>query len=161
MYSLYKFSRGLNSWIQSLIASMGVAMAVIVAVQVFFRYALNSSLFWSEEVARLLLVWLTFLGATVAYFHGAHPGVDGLYRRLAPGWQKLAACLTHCASLSLFTVMIYSGIEFSWFVRLQITPAINLPKWIMMAVVPAAGLIFTIHCLAFLGRVFKGEGSGQ
>ncbi|WDP93263.1 MAG: TRAP transporter small permease [Desulfobacter sp.] len=136
---------------------MGIAMAVIVTVQVFSRYVLNHSLFWSEELARLLLVWLTFFGATVAYYHGAHPGVDGFYRRLAPGWQKGAACLTHGASLALFAVMIYSGIEFSWFVRLQITPALNLPKWVMMAVVPVSGLIFTIHGLAFLGRSLKGR----
>ncbi len=156
MYYLYKISRGLNRCVQALVSSMGIAMAVIVAVQVFSRYVLNYSLFWSEELARLLLVWLTFFGATVAYFHGAHPGVDGLFRRLPPVWQKIMACLTHGVSLSLFFVMMRSGVEFAWFVRMQITPALQLPKWIMMAVVPVAGLIFTIHGLAFMGQVLKG-----
>lgn len=158
MGHLDKFSRELNRRVQGLVAAMGIAMAVIVAVQVFSRYVLNHSLFWSEEVARLLLVWLTFFGATVAYYHGAHPGVDGLYRRLSPAWRNTAACLTHGASLALFAVMIRSGIEFAWFVRLQITPALNLPKWVIMGVVPVSGLVFTIHGLAFLARIFKGKG---
>lgn len=47
---------------------VGCAFALIVALtiaQVFFRFALNSPLVWSEELARLLLVWVTFIGAAV------------------------------------------------------------------------------------------------
>jgi len=155
---LNRLSRGLNLRVQTLVASMGIAMASIVAIQVFFRYVLNHSLFWSEELARLLLVWLTFFGATVAYYHHAHPGVDGLFRRLSPVWQKGAACLTHLASLGLFAVMMVSGVAFAWFVRLQITPALHLPKWVVMCAVPVAGFIFTVHCLAFLVQVFTAKG---
>ena len=140
---------------------MGMAMAVIVGAQVFCRYVLNHSLFWSEELARLILVWLTFLGATVAYYHRAHPGVDGLYRRLPPAWQKGAALLTHAAGLALFSVMIASGIRFAWFVRLQITPALNLPKWVVMAVVPVAGIIFMVHALAFIRETLVTDGTGR
>lgn len=37
------------------------AMTIIILVQVFFRYVLNNSLPWSEELARYLMVWMTFL----------------------------------------------------------------------------------------------------
>ncbi|MCG8615778.1 MAG: TRAP transporter small permease [Desulfobacterales bacterium] len=154
---LNNISRGVNRWIQGLVCTMGMTMAVIVAVQVFCRYVLNHSLFWSEELARLILVWLTFLGATVAYYHRAHPGVDGLYRRLPPVWQKGAALLTHGAGLALFSVMIFSGVQFAWFVRLQITPALNLPKWVLMAVVPVAGVIFVVHVLAFIVQTLAAD----
>ncbi len=153
---LRKFSQGLNTCIQVMVSSMGIAMAVIVAVQVFFRYGLNQSLFWSEEVARFLLIWLTFAGATVAYYHRAHPGVDGLYRRLPPGLQQGAAILVHLASMALFLVMVISGSQFAWFVRLQITPALGLPKWIVMAIVPVTGLIFMVHGLVFLWETLSG-----
>ncbi len=159
---LIKISNGLNRRIQTLVCAMGISMAVIVAVQVFCRYVLNHSLFWSEELARLILVWLTFLGATVAYYYRAHPGVDGLYRRLPEGGQKAAAMLVHLASLSLFAVMVFSGSQFAWFVRLQITPALNLPKWVIMAVVPVAGIIFTVHCLTFAGKtLLSGKDKGS
>ncbi len=157
---LNRLSQDLNRWVQALISFMGIVMVVIVAVQVFSRYALNYSLFWSEELARMLLVWLTFFGATVAYYYGAHPGVDVLYQRLSSEWRKAAACVTHGAGLALFTVMIWSGIEFSWFVRMQITPALNLPKWIIMAVVPVSGVIFIIHGLAFLTQELRGLKAG-
>lgn len=154
---LNRISHGLNRRIRTVVCAMGMAMALVVAAQVFCRYVLNHSLFWSEELARLLLVWLTFLGATVAYYHKAHPGVDGLYLRLPVRWQKRAAVVSLLAGLCLFGVMIVSGIKFAWFVRLQITPAMNLPKWVVMAVVPAAGMIFTVHALAFLGQTLRGR----
>lgn len=149
---LDRISYSINHWVENLVCAMGITMAIIVATQVFSRYVLNYSLFWSEELARFLLVWLTFLGATVAYFYGAHPGVDVLYRRLSPGLQRWASLVVHGVSLCLFGVMVIHGMEFAWFVRFQITPALSLPKWIVMGVIPMGGLIFMVHGLAFLFR---------
>jgi TRAP-type C4-dicarboxylate transport system permease small subunit len=152
---LDRISKGINRWVETLVAAMGITMALIVATQVFSRYILNYSLFWSEEVARFFLVWITFLGASVAYFYGAHPGVDGLYQRLPKGLQRWADLIVHGSSLALFSVMVIHGIGFSWFVRLQITPALSLPKWIIMGVIPLSGMIFWVHGLAFLSRAIS------
>ena len=151
-------SRALNRWIQFLVSAMGMAMAGIVAIQVFFRYGLNHSLFWSEELARILLVWLTFFGATVAYFHKAHPGVDGLVRRLPARGRRMAALFSHLAALALFSVMVWYGMQFAYFVRLQITPALGWPKWVVMAAVPGAGLVFWVHGLAMVIETLTGRG---
>ena len=124
-------------------------MAFIVALQVFFRYVLNQSLFWSEELARYLLVWLTFLGATAAYRRHAHPGVDFLYQYLPAAYQKILRMITHLASIGLFLVMTIYGYQFAYFVRLQISPALNLPKWIILGIIPVCGLIFLLHAIAF------------
>jgi hypothetical protein len=70
---LDKLSFTINSWIEYLLFGLGFTMTVVVAVQVFFRYVLNQSLFWSEELARYLLVWLSFLGASVAYRDNHRP----------------------------------------------------------------------------------------
>jgi len=154
--NLVRISYRINLWVEKMVCAMGITMAVIVAAQVFSRYVLNYSLFWSEELARFLLVWLTFFGASVAYFYQAHPGVDALYRRLPPGLQRWARMVVHGASLCLFGVMVIHGAWFAWFVRLQITPALSLPKWIIMGVVPMSGLIFLVHGLAFLSREISG-----
>lgn len=143
---------------------MGMGMALVVALQVVSRYMFNHSLFWSEELARFLLIWLSFLGATVAYCHGVHPGVDSLVRRLPAMWKTGAALAAYLAGAVLFGVMVISGTQFAWFVRLQITPALGISKWIIMAVVPASGAIFLVHCLAGICRVFDtdmNEKTGQ
>ena len=139
-----------NDWVERSLAVMGIALALIVAAQVFFRFALNSSLFWSEELARYLLVWLTFLGASSAYFRGIHPGIDVLTAHLSGPWHRLCRTLVHLVSLTLFIVMIYHGSLFAHFVRAQITPALALPKWIVFSVIPLSGTLFLLHCLVFL-----------
>ncbi|MBI9086387.1 MAG: TRAP transporter small permease [Desulfobacterales bacterium] len=136
---------------------MGLSMAAIVAVQVFCRYALNASLFWSEELARHLLVWMTFLGASTAYRRQAHPGVDMVTTRLPAPVRRRVEIAVHWVCLAVFAVMVVYGIEFSWFVRLQISPALNLPKWLLFGIVPVSGAICTVHAVAFLVSRPPGE----
>ena len=161
MNLLEHLSRAINQWVERLLFGLGFAMAMIVAVQVFFRYVLNHSLFWSEELARYLLVWLTFLGASVAYHRGAHPGIDFFYAKMPPPIKQAARFLVHLASLILFGIMIFYGYQFSYFLRLQITPALHLPKWIIFSIIPISGLILMVHALTFLGREFKGPARGS
>ena len=137
---------------------MGMTMAAVVAVQVFCRYVLNASLFWSEELARHLLVWMTFLGASTAYRRRAHPGVDMVTNRLTAPMRRRVEVGVHWVSLAVFGVMVIYGIRFSWFVRLQISPALNLPKWFLFGIVPVSGAICLIHALAFLAKPPPPEG---
>jgi TRAP-type C4-dicarboxylate transport system permease small subunit len=148
--ALERLSATLNGWIEYLLFGIGLSMTVVVAVQVFFRYGLNQSLFWSEELARYLLVWLSFLGASVAYRRKAHPGIDILQAKMPAVLQRLSAITVHLASLALFIVMIVYGYRFAYFVRLQISPALYLPKWIVFSIIPISGFILMIHGFNFL-----------
>ncbi len=138
-----------NRYLEYLLFGLGFSMALLVAVQVFCRYILNSSLFWSEELARYMLVWLSFFGATVAYYRHLHPGVDALIARFPATGQRISQLLVYGVTIGLALVMIISGCRFAWFVRLQITPALALPKWILLAVIPLSGVIFLLYALLF------------
>ena len=48
----------------------------IILAQVFYRYVLNDSLGWSEEVAKIMMVWSAFLVAPWAYRQGANVSID-------------------------------------------------------------------------------------
>ena len=91
MSALDKLSRSLNSWIEYLLFGLGLAMTLVVAAQVLSRYLFNHSLFWSEELARYFLVWLSFLGASVAYRRKVHPGIDLLQAKMPASLQKISA----------------------------------------------------------------------
>ena len=155
---LEKLSLSINRGVEFLLFGFGLSMAIIIAVQVFARYALNNSIFWSEELARFLLIWLTFLGATAVFRRKAHPGIDVLYTRMPPAMRKFAEIATHCAGMGLFGVMIIHGCRFTWFVREQISPALHLPKWVIMGIIPISGIIFMIHGINFLMDDFRGNG---
>ena len=59
-----KLSHLINHWVEYALFALGLSMALIVANQVFFRYALNQSLFWSEE----LVFYKTIINAQGAEF---------------------------------------------------------------------------------------------
>jgi len=157
MDALERISRAVNHGVEFVLFGLGFTMFIVVAVQVFFRYALNHSLFWSEELARYLLVWLTFLGASVAYRRNIHPGIDIVYVRMPTSIQRTVSIFIHSISTVLFGVMIFYGIQFSYFVRLQISPALYLPKWIVFSIIPLSGIIFMIHGVSFLIDEIKGK----
>ncbi len=142
---LHALSRVLNRVIEVTIGILAMAMALVTGLQVFFRYGLNHSLFWSEEVGRILLVWITFLGATVAYRRKAHVGIDVVVRRLAPAAQRGLERLLLGLSSLFFLVLIGYGIRFIRFIAHQKTAALGLPMGLPYTVVPLSGLIFLIH----------------
>lgn len=59
--------------------ALGVLTGAIVAVTlaaVWWRYALNAPLSWTEQVCRIFFVWMTFLGAAVLYRERLHVAID-------------------------------------------------------------------------------------
>lgn len=132
-------------------------MAILVAVQVFCRYILNSSLFWSEELARYMLVWLSFFGATVAYYRNLHPGVDALTSRLSAAKRRISQQLVYITTMGLAMIMVISGTQFAWFVRMQISPALSIHKWIILIVIPLSGTLLFVYALTFFLKTLKQE----
>lgn len=159
MFLLEKISLHCNRFAEKSLLLLGLLMAVIVILQVFCRYILNHSLFWSEELARYLLVWLTFLGASVGYYRNMHPGVDVFYSRLSESLKRYARIGVAGLSLLFFLVMIWYGFRFAYFVRLQTTPALSLPKWTIFSIIPISGLLLFIHGFAKLSAEFRKGGS--
>jgi C4-dicarboxylate transporter DctM subunit len=72
------------------IAFLVVAQAVVVALQVIGRHVLREPIPWTEEIARLLLVWLMCVGGISAVRDGQHPRVTALLR-LLPDSRRRAA----------------------------------------------------------------------
>ncbi|SMC18841.1 TRAP-type C4-dicarboxylate transport system, small permease component [Desulfacinum hydrothermale DSM 13146] len=150
MQWVFWLSERLNGLVEGSLFVFGFSMAIITGVQVFCRYVLNHSLFWSEEVGRMLLVWITFLGATAAYKRKAHVGIDLVVRRLPPPAEKAAELVVLALSLIFFFVLVFYGIQFMGFIAGQKTAALGIPMGLAYAVIPLSGLIFSVHALSQL-----------
>lgn len=84
-----------------LIIAAFAVMVIVVALQVLFRYFLNLSLDWADEVGRLSFVWTAFLGVPHGVKIGAHVGID-FVAKLMPSsplaWVFRVSCIA-CATL--------------------------------------------------------------
>ncbi|GAB3184087.1 TRAP transporter small permease [Hydrogenophaga aquatica] len=132
-------------------------MVILVFGNVVLRYVFNSGITVAEEVSRLLFLYCTFLGATVAMRERLHLGVDSLTRRLPALGKRL--CLVSSLALMLFCCVLV--IQGSW-AQVLINTSVKMPvTGLSVGVVYAAGLIFSVSAalivlydlyIAVLGR---------
>ncbi len=123
-------------------------MSILIGVQVFCRYILNNSLFWSEEVGRILLVQITFLGASIAFKSGIHPSIRTLVERFSLANQRRIHLFTLAISLAFFATLAWYGTHFALFISKQVTPSLGISKALPVAIIPLASAIASIHALA-------------
>ena len=80
-------------------------MVVSMGLQVLYRYVLSFPLAWTEEVARLAMVWLTFVGASMVLGKKGHIIID-IFVRMLPPRIRLAIALLFDLSIAAFLLMV-------------------------------------------------------
>ena len=86
-------------------------MVVVIIIQVFFRYVLNSALPWPYEVARFLMLWMTGLIAPSAYRWGGFVSIDMLERFLPKIISTLLTLFLLIVSLFVLIIGLELGLK--------------------------------------------------
>ena len=86
-------------------------MVVIILIQVFFRYGLNSALPWPDEAARFFMLWMTGLIAPSAYRWGGFVSIDILFNFLPSKIIKVLTLILLIISLMVLIVGLQFGIK--------------------------------------------------
>jgi TRAP-type C4-dicarboxylate transport system permease small subunit len=137
-----------------------VLMVVLVALGVFFRYVLSSSLAWYDEFASYLLVWLTFYGAVAASYRRRHIGFEVVVNRLMPSTRRMLGIVAELFVLGFQVVLFYYG--WTLMQKMGDDTAISLP-WIKMgwvySVLPIAGGLMLLISLERLLHLLFGSGT--
>lgn len=135
----------INRWI--LIVALA-AMSVIVFLNVVLRYTTGDSILWSEEVARYLMIWLTYLGIGPVLRLGGHMAIDTLHGAVGERRALVLRALIIAVMLGFCIVMVVVGIDFVDRTSFQSTPVTDISFSFVAAAIPT-GFAFTIwHMLA-------------
>jgi TRAP-type C4-dicarboxylate transport system permease small subunit len=122
------------------------AMAVVVMVQVVTRYILKIPLFWTEELARYLMIWAGVIGAALGIGLGVHTSVQWFVSFLPPRAQ-IAAQLAVDSLVLLFVAMTFAGsVSLMSFLKFQISPAMQISMVIPYLAFPVGCVVmgFTV-----------------
>jgi TRAP-type transport system small permease protein len=129
-------------------------MVCIVLLSVFFRYVLNDSLFWSDELVRYVFVWFTMIGAAVVLREREHIRIEYFVEKLPERTRRMieAAVLAGvCLLQSAFAIL---GFLWVWSTRGTSTSALQWPLNIFFyAAVPISSVIAWYYSL---NRLRKG-----
>ena len=154
MSALQQASSAVNRVVEKALIGVGAVICLILFVQVVARYA-GSSLGWSEEVSRHLLVAITFLGGTVAYKRASFIGLKGFGHKLGPFVEHAIVVALQLMTLGCFGLIAWFGAIYTVKAAEHTTASLQIPMAVPFAVIPVAGVIFVLHVLADIARTFE------
>lgn len=132
----------------NLVKVLGIAMVLVILLQIAARYLPTSAFIWTEEVARLLFLWFSFLGTALTLTKNMHLGIDFFYNKFNK-IGKVIATYGGLAIMFVFAIVIgYFGIRLIAMVNIQRSPIFHLPMSLFYAPVPTAGILFGIYMIA-------------
>ena len=138
-----------------------VALAVIVVVGVVFRTA-GASLVWYDEVASILLAWITFYGAALAALRGAHIGVPSLVDMMPPALRVAVTLLAEALVIAFFVLLAWIG----WSVLdvLATDYLVSIPEVSVkytQSVIPIGAMLFALAEILRLPEVLRAARAGR
>lgn len=144
-----------------------VVFAVLVLVVmwgVFTRQILEDQPAWTEELARLLLVWLAILGGVLAYSGDRHLGVDLLVSRFDLSSRRIAIAVGHALVFGFSTcVLLIGGIEL-FIERLdsgQMMATLGIRKAWFYFVLPVGGGLISLLAIEKILATLSGKGETE
>ena len=137
------------------IASLLLLLIVItMASQVFARYVFGAPFQWSEEVARLALIWMTFISAAYVLAEGRHIAVDMISTRVGDRGKLVIECLGYVAVAGSCLMLMIGGARFVWYVGKVGSPALGIPKTYWYGAGMVGLLLMAAHSLVNLLQVW-------
>lgn len=130
-------------------------LAVVVFVQFFTRYVLNDSIAWTEEVARYLLVAVTFLGATIAVRKNTHIHVEFFYRYLPRPLSRGAASVVDAVRILFLAYFAYLSWKVLQLMGNQRMASVDLPMGLLYWVVLIGFVAMTVRAVQVAWRHWR------
>jgi TRAP-type C4-dicarboxylate transport system permease small subunit len=143
----------LDKVLRGLVTSCMALMVVVVTWQVVSRYAMGDPSPWTEEVARMLLIWVGLLGGVYAYREKAHLGLDLLYQKVGNIGKRRLEIITDvsCGLFALAVLVVGGGslVQLTWELK-QTTAVLGIPMAWVYSVLPLSGVLIVFYSLASL-----------
>ena len=146
--------------IESICLVLLVVLAVAVVYSTTMRY-LGSSPSWYDEVASVLLAWLTYFGATYAVFTRSHMGFAGLVAALPRGPAVALAILSEMLVVAFFALVAWYGyavLRVAAFDSLLSLPWLTLD--IVQSVIPISAVLMILGTLMTMPRAIRDAARG-
>lgn len=153
--TLQSFRRGYERFLEWICIVLMAALAAEVVAGVVFRYS-GHSLVWYDEVATILLAWVTFYGAALAVLKHAHMGVPEIVRMLPAGARVVAAVVAQLCTMAFFVLLAwvgYSVLEILASDRLVSLPEVS--EAYAISVIPIGAVLFVASQLLVFPEVLR------
>ncbi len=116
-----------------------------VGVSVFWRFILHSPLSWTEEVILVCMVWMCFLGASVATKHNEHIFIDFVVTLVPRRLARVMGIVSMALIEAVLIILVWQGILLVERTQEVTTIALGIPTMYMYAAIPISAFLMLIH----------------
>lgn len=124
-------------------------------IQIILRLFFKSPLSFTEEVSRYSFVWMVFLGLSYATRYDRHIRVDFLYDRFPKIIKFLVEILLNILTIIIFFWIFNTGLEYVEYSSITRTYALNIPRSIVVAIIPLSGFLMCVRVIEKFFRDIK------
>lgn len=147
---LARFRAGYGRLLEWVVGALMVLLFVEVTVGVVFR-AVGHALIWYDEVASIMLAWLTYYGAALASVRRAHISCPELVDALPWGARRGLNIVAQLIVIAFFVILAYVGVSIMPVLAGDTLPSLPwMPQNFVMSVVPVSAVLIVIAELAHL-----------
>lgn len=147
--TLQRIERAVDAVIVPLVFGAMVALITVITLQIVSR-VFFSAVGWTEEVARFLLIWITFLGATLAFQRGRHIAVTFVVDALPARLRQVARVVAVLVALGFLIALIVIGYRYMQVQSYQKSPSLRLSMTYVYAIIPLCGALMSWYAFVDL-----------
>ena len=133
--------------------------SLVLFANVVARYVFNWGFPWAEELVRYEIIWMVFLGGSIAARQGLHIGVDLLVRFAPAPLKKPINLLINFISLTFCVLVLYYGASLISQTKMfgQVSPALQVPMWMVQMAIPLGAGLMALRFAQQIWHLIVGE----
>jgi TRAP-type C4-dicarboxylate transport system permease small subunit len=154
--------KGLRASNEKLFEWISAALLVLLAVEVLVGIAFRAAgrpLAWYDEVASVLLAWVTYYGSALAALKRSHIGFPGLANALPPGGRMVVLVVREIAVIGFFLLLAIWGVRVLDLLGGETLVTVDIPVRVTQSVIPIGAALFVLSELLNLpGQIAWAKG---
>lgn len=146
------------SMIENAVIILGLsAMFLILLAQVIMRYVFSRPLTWSEEAARFIFVYVSFIGISYAYRQKGHIRMEVVVNLFPQAVRRGLEVLINLGTIALFCYMMPFSFRFIGIQAGVKATATHIPMSIVYTALPLGMALSCVRLLISSLRIVWGE----
>lgn len=137
----------ITKFLSSVIVVVFSILVISCVLQVFTRFVLNSSLSWTEELARYTFIWANMLGAILCTKNKSNATVSVVTDNLSVEKQVVLNKIVDVLSIIIGLILLFYGSKVAWAVRTQLSPALRISMSFVYGAAPVFGALLIFYCI--------------
>lgn len=142
-----KSLKTVNRSVELLTAIFFFTMVVLVFFQIVSRAILGTSYAWTGELARYLMIWITFLGASFAFQYGAHISIDIFVKKLPKRMIQITIVITSLVIAAFLIILFIEGLNLMQLGQTQKASALQVPMAYVYLIIPVSSLLMLLNLI--------------